>query len=174
MTFRLADSIPQEKLRPLQAAREQWLSAHPEPWDEATHADYQLRFSDQIESWLDAGYGSRALARPDIRDATVACLTQFEDTRLHLPAAVIMPNHVHALIEPLAGNPLATLLKGIKGASARAANRLLGQTGTFWLDESYDHIVRNESEFTAFVRYIESNPTRAHLSPEQYWLRLPK
>jgi REP element-mobilizing transposase RayT len=173
VTFRLADSIPQEKLRLLQAERERWLSAYPEPWDELTRADHQSRFSDQIEAWLDAGYGSRALADVRVRESVIGCLTRFEGTRLHLPAAVIMPTHVHALIEPMSGNSLPALLKGIKGASAREANRLLGETGTFWLDESYDHIVRDAAEFNAFVRYIEANPAKAGLRPDEYWLRLP-
>jgi len=173
VAFRLADSIPQEKLRPLQEKRERWLATHPEPWDELSRSDYQSRFPDQIETWLDSGYGSCALARPEVRAALVGCLTRFEGTRLRLPASVIMPNHVHALIEPLIGNTLPELLKGIKGASAREANRLLGRSGTFWLDESYDHIVRDASEFEAFVNYIVANPTKAGLSPDEFWLRLP-
>ena len=173
VTFRLADSIPQEKLRPLQAARESWLASHPTPWDSATLDDYRSRFNDQIETWLDAGYGSRALAHLPVREAVVACLTRFENTRLRLPAAVIMPTHVHALLEPLAGQSLPQLLKGIKGASAREANRLTGNTGTFWLDESYDHIVRDEAEYSALLTYIASNPLRAALNPSEYWLRLP-
>jgi putative transposase len=171
VTFRLADSLPQEKLRPLLALRDHWLRAHPEPWDTQTRENYRQLFSDQIESWLDAGHGSRALARQDIRAAFVACLTRFEKERLLIPAAVVMPTHVHALIEPLGENTLPALLKGIKGASAREANRLLGRPGPFWMDESYDHIIRDETELTAYRRYIESNPTRANLSPGEYWLR---
>ena len=65
---------------------------------------------------------------------------------------------------------LSELLKGIKGASAREANKLLGTSGQFWLDESFDHIVRSEPQYQRFLRYISDNPVRAHLPPDEYWL----
>lgn len=55
------------------------------------------------------------------------------------------------------------------GASARAANLLLGQTGTFRMDESYDRIVRNEEEYRRFVDYIRANPAKAGLSDDKFW-----
>ncbi len=84
-----------------------------------------------------------------------------------------MPTHVHLLIEPLYANKLPVVLKALKGASARAANRVLGRTGSFWLDESYDRIVRDETERDAFIRYIADNPVRAGLRPDEFWLRIP-
>ena len=40
------------------------------------------------------------------------------------------------------------LMKSLKGASAREANRVLGRTGEpFWQKESYDHWVRNPSAY---------------------------
>ncbi|MGC8561558.1 MAG: transposase, partial [Phycisphaerae bacterium] len=78
---------------------------------------------------------------------------------------------VHLLLEPLAGNELHELLKGIKGASARKANQILGNTGTsFWMDESYDHIVRSERQHQHLIRYIIENPAKAKLSANQFWL----
>ena len=81
-----------------------------------------------------------------------------------------MPNHVHALIEPVTGFRLRDLLKGIKGASARLANHELGRSGAFWMDESYDRIVRNEKEYRYFLRYIQRNPAGARLAEAEYWL----
>jgi putative DNA methylase len=46
--------------------------------------------------------------------------------RVH--AWVIMPNHVHILLQP--GASLAAITQGIKGSTARQANSLLGRTGT--------------------------------------------
>ena len=86
-----------------------------------------------------------------------------------LGAYVIMANHVHLLIQP----NIATdrLLKSLKGATAREANRLLGRTGEpFWQKETYDHWVRNQVEFQRIRTYIESNPVKAGLvqKPEDY------
>jgi hypothetical protein len=54
-----------------------------------------------------------------------------------LHAWVVMANHVHVLITPRVDVP--TLLRRLKGASARESNHLLGRTGQpFWQRESYD------------------------------------
>ena len=171
VTFRLADSLPQEKLRPWRAEREVWLNQHSQPWSDADWKEYDERFGERLQSWLDAGYGSCALMRPDVRQIVQDCLLRFSGQRLRLHAAVIMPNHVHLLLEPLAGNALSELLKGIKGAGARKANQILGNTGTaFWMDESYDHIVRSQLQYEHFARYIAENPVKAKLSAGQFWL----
>ena len=82
---------------------------------------------------------------------------------------VIMPNHVHILIDPMVG--LSRITKAIKGFSARRANEILGRAGQpFWQDESYDHWVRNPRETQKIVRYIEGNPVAAGLAekPEDW------
>ena len=100
VTFRLADSLPKAKLTQLRAEKEAWLRANPQPWTIDQQRDRQARFGERVQDWLDAGYGSCALARPRIRDVVRECLIRFDGDRLRLHAAVIMPNHVHAWIEP--------------------------------------------------------------------------
>ena len=79
---------------------------------------------------------------------------------------VVMPNHVHLLIAPLA--PMAAITKAIKGPTARQANRLLQRTGEyFWQDESFDHWIRDEAEFEKVKKYIERNPVAAGLVNEE-------
>jgi hypothetical protein len=47
----------------------------------------------------------------------------------------------------------------------REGNRILGLTGRpFWQDESYDRLVRNDTEFPRITRYIETNPVKAGLA----------
>jgi REP element-mobilizing transposase RayT len=170
VTFRLADSLPQDKLRAWSEERDIWKKAHPEPWSDADWEEYDERFGKRLDEWLDAGYGSRALMRPDVRDAVRECLMKFDGQRVRVHAAVIMPTHVHVVLEPLGANVLPQLLKGIKGASARQANDLLGTGGTFWMDESYDHIVRSEKQYRHFLRYVAENPRKANLGDSEYWL----
>ena len=171
ITFRLADSLPQEKLNAWRAERELWLKQHPQPWSDEDWKQYDESLGERMQSWLDAGYGSCALGRPDVRQIVQDCLLRVDGQRLRIHAAVIMPNHVHLLLEPLAGSELSELLKGIKGASARKANQILGNTGTaFWMDESYDHIVRSERQHQHLIRYIMENPVKAKLPPSQFWL----
>ena len=101
ITFRLADALPQARLVQLREEKEVWLKANPLPWAPEQEREYGDRFGERVQEWLDAGYGCCALARPEVRDVVQACLTRFDGQRLHLHAAVIMPNHVHAMIEPI-------------------------------------------------------------------------
>jgi putative transposase len=80
----------------------------------------------------------------------------------HLHAFVVMPNHIHLLIDPIAS--LERITNGLKGVSARDANRILGRVGErFWQDESFDHWVRSGKEFERIHAYIERNPVTARL-----------
>jgi REP element-mobilizing transposase RayT len=82
---------------------------------------------------------------------------------------VVMPNHVHMLITP--HESLSKLTQSIKRFTAREGNRMLALTGRpFWQDESYDRLVRDQSEFRRIAFYIEMNPVRAGLAatPEAF------
>lgn len=77
-------------------------------------------------------------------------------------AYVVMPNHVHVLLQP--SQELSRVTKRVKGRTARAANLILGRTGMdFWRDESFDHWIRNAAEFEKVRTYIERNPVKAGL-----------
>jgi len=81
-----------------------------------------------------------------------------------LHAFVVMPNHVHLLVTPAVA--LCKVTKSLKGITAKRANAMLSLTGSsFWQDESYDHLVRQDREFDKIRRYIEENPVRAGLAP---------
>ena len=75
---------------------------------------------------------------------------------------VIMPNHVHMLLDPKV--ELRNITKAIKGRSAITCNQVLGRSGEhFWQDESYDHWVRNAESLRKIQAYIERNPVLAGL-----------
>jgi hypothetical protein len=41
----------------------------------------------------------------------------------------------------------------------------MGHTGKpFWQDETFDHWIRNEREFSRVLHYIENNPVKAGLA----------
>lgn len=56
-------------------------------------------------------------------------------------AAVVMPDHVHLLVQPFEGVSLSKLLYSIKNHSAHQITIARGQGGSVWLDESMDRIV---------------------------------
>jgi REP element-mobilizing transposase RayT len=121
-----------------------------------------------------------------LRDARAAKLVAdaflYGQTELHLyvlRAWVVMANHVHLLLLPIAA--LSRITKALKNHTAMKANALLGRTGSpFWQRESFDHWIRNDDEYWRVVRYIENNPVKAGLvdRPEDWrWssaYRLPR
>jgi len=84
-------------------------------------------------------------------------------------AAVIMPDHVHLLLLPLRdekGWPysLPTILKLLKGCSARTVNKLSGADGPVWQEESLDHVLRSQESFEEKLEYVRQNPVRRGLA----------
>jgi REP-associated tyrosine transposase len=117
------------------------------------------------------GNGPRWLADPRVAECVERVIIRGQNGlgQYQLYAYAVMPNHVHLLIEPLVS--VTRIMRGIKGVSAREANRILHRTGElFWQDESYDHWVRSEGEFWKIVGYIENNPVCAKLveKPEDW------
>ena len=81
-----------------------------------------------------------------------------------LAAAVVMPDHVHLLVSPMAPYTLSQIMKGIKGVSARKINVLRQSKGRIWQDESWDRMVRDSDEFEEKLQYMGDNPLKAELA----------
>ncbi len=74
-----------------------------------------------------------------------------------------MPSHMHAIIWPLPSSELDDLLHSQKSFTAHRANQLRGATGSFWQDESYDHLIRDDEDLWHAIRYLDANPSKAGL-----------
>ena len=77
-------------------------------------------------------------------------------------AWVVMPDHVHWLIE-LGDVDLSTLIQRFKSRSARAVNAACGRQGRLWQPGFYDRALRKDEDIRAAARYIVANPSRAGL-----------
>ncbi len=107
------------------------------------------------------------------RDLILAHCLHDHGKRIDLRAAVVMPDHVHLLLTPLADEegwpyPLPAILKLIKGISARSVNKMLGTSGPVWQEESFEHTLRNDGSLREKLEYIRENPVRRglQLSPK--------
>ena len=157
VTFRLADSLPQEKLQRLEDKRHEWLAAHPQPWDAETAKDYFATFDGTVQGWLDAGYGSCVLADDACRQIVEDALWHFAGERYALYAYVVMPNHVHVLFQPTEGWTLSELATSWKRFTARQINERMAKEGALWQKESFDTLVRSERHFQTIIGYIKRN-----------------
>lgn len=83
---------------------------------------------------------------------------------------VVMPDHVHIILNCLNGYTLENILKGTKGVTAHLINKLRGTNGSVWQDESFDRILRNEKEYNEKSLYMFNNPFKKGLvdNPEDY------
>jgi REP element-mobilizing transposase RayT len=160
VTFRLADSMPQEALYDLMRQRREWLLKHPKPHDAETAWDYASLFQAKLERWLDRGAGECVLAGTEQKQTVEDTLRHFAGDRYGLDEYVVMPNHVHVLLAPKKGFSLSSILQTWKGYSAKKINDSLGRSGPLWQKESFDHIVRSPGSLRKFRQYIRDNPRK--------------
>jgi putative transposase len=164
ITYRLADSLPADVIAKLE---EQAL-------DDEKHRS-------AIERYLDASHGLCVLREKQNVEAVVAAWKHFDGEQYRLHAWVVMPNHVHVLVEPLAKNAIGEIVAAWKSVSARkilpgsaaAHDRrgLIDATGGgrapkkrhVWQPDYYDRFIRSERHYAAVVDYIHRNPVKAGL-----------
>ena len=106
---------------------------------------------------------------PEERTITLDSLHYWDGRKWTLYAAGIMPDHVHAQVQPLplpqSGGvyDLAEIIHSVKSFSVHRINRLRGRRGSLWQDERFDRIVRDEAEFLEKWQYIMNNPLKQEL-----------
>lgn len=149
VTWRLYGSLPAEVLKVLRSKKKE------SPGRSFHFADRALDTATSGPLWLKEPQIARCVVEALQRGAEQLGL--FE-----LHSFVVMANHVHVLLTPKV--PLERITRGLKRFTATKANQLLNRSGKrFWQDESFDHWVRNESEFYRIKDYIEQNPVKARL-----------
>lgn len=166
VTYRLADSLPQEKLKHLN--------------DELAHLAEDQRGVEQrkrIEAWLDAGMGCCALRHPEVARYIQDSFLRFHGDRYLLHAWCIMPNHVHILLEPRVD--LATIVQGWKSFTSRWVLRQnqrldlgIPASDQLWMREYWDRYIRDAEHYQNVVEYIHQNPVKAglcHRSEDWPW-----
>jgi REP element-mobilizing transposase RayT len=100
--------------------------------------------------------------------ACFAVCPSFENRRLlgdnRMLCWVLMPDHVHWLVQLGYYDSLATLINRLKSFSSREANCALQRTGALWEAAFHDRAVRRDEDHAAAMRYIMENPLRARLA----------
>lgn len=86
-------------------------------------------------------------------------------------AWVIMPDHVHAVIEVPNGT-FSQVVARFKRQFALLFNERTRSNGKVWQHRFYDHIIRSQGEFARCIDYLHMNPIRKGLVtlPEQWRL----
>jgi REP-associated tyrosine transposase len=179
VTFRTEDSVPQDLSRSWYARRDAWLRREgidPDcsDWKSALRSRPELEqafhemFTRQFMEYLDRGYGACVLRKPALAKMVADSRAHFDEERYHLGDFVVMPNHVHLLVGLVGNTEIERLCKSWKRFAARQINRALGESGRFWQEESFDHLVRSPEQFAALQSYIAQNPIKANLAAGEF------
>lgn len=167
ITYRLADSLPQVKIKAL---------------DEIP-IKQTLERRKRIETFLDQGYGSCILQNENCAKTIIESWQFFDKQRYDIIAYVVMPNHVHLMIKTYDTFKIGQLVKTwksrsikeirkhFKNADCQSALPAILQVGEpFWQREYWDRFIRDENHFIQAVNYIHENPVKAGLcnSPEEW------
>ena len=78
-------------------------------------------------------------------------------------AFVIMPDHVHWMLQLKDDADLSSIVQLVKSVSAHALNRQLERRGPVWQKGFHDHALRRDEDIRYAARYIIANPGRAGL-----------
>lgn len=86
-----------------------------------------------------------------------------ESGRATTLACVLMPDHLHWLVQLQTDVTLSNLMQAVKSVSSHTINRFLISDGRIWQAGYHDHAVRREEDVRAMARYVITNPLRAKL-----------
>jgi putative transposase len=166
ITYRLADAMP---------------AARRSEWEVFLALEDDLEKQRKIEGYLDNGYGECYLRNPKIAEMVQDNLWHHDGVKYRLLAWVLMPNHLHALIE-VWNVPLGEIVKSWKSYTSKEALKIVrGGDGpspkdsnlkrdkepyrprTFWEEDYFDRYVRDDNHHRRVVHYIENNPNKVGL-----------
>ncbi len=170
VTYHVADSLPHDVVTRLDV---ELRDVAPEHMD-AERCTW-------LEAWIDAGHGSCMLKEPAIAELVQESFLHHDGERYQLLAWVVMPNHVHVLIQPLGEWTLDKIVASWKSFSERKIAEYMrqrqaqaetqaqtqSQAGAWrsqvWQREYWDRFIRNEQHLNAIMKYIHENPVKAGL-----------
>lgn len=185
VTFRLNDSMPIEVIARWRENQLTWLRNHgisdldidkalsigvlPE---DLRRQFLKMRDQGWLES-LDEAHGKCWLRDPICAQITADALLHFNEDRYDLERFIVMPNHVHVLVQMRNQWRLQEQCTSWLRYSGRKINELKKRQGRVWQPEPFDHVVRDEKQFEHLREYINNNPRKANLKQGEFllWIR---
>ena len=91
-----------------------------------------------------------------------------EDEGLDLIAWVVMPDHLHMIIQPN-GADVSRLLKRMKLSFAHQYRRSMGMyRGKVWQSRFWDHQIRDQDDMNRHIDYVHYNPAKHGLASSPF------
>lgn len=153
VTFRLCDSLPKHVI---EAYQEECASLYGEGTD--LQGQRERFMYAKMMAYMDQGHGACWLRNPAVREVLEKSLEFVSDKLALVHAYVIMPNHVHVVLETHEGIEIQRVMHSLKSYTALRINRLLHREGGLWQREYHDRIIRNMGHYENAINYIVENP----------------
>jgi putative transposase len=106
--------------------------------------------------------------KPFLRNHPAAAMTMHsllwlgEQGTINLQAAVIMPDHIHFILELRQGS-LDNVMHSLKSYSSNRINKILGRKGHLWQRQYHERAIRTEKNLKDTIWYCLKNPVRKGL-----------
>jgi putative transposase len=194
VTFRLADSLPRQVILRMAEELREWLRVRSLPLslaesvlgsvgfdlqpildqlEQAQRSEFRKLTNQLIHHALDHCHGACLLKKQAVAEIVAASIRRFDGDKYDLDSFIIMPNHVHVLVQFRQENGLHTIGQSWMRYTARKINERLGRTGVLWQPEPFDHAIRSSEQFERFQRYIVDNPIKGKLAKGDFlfWKR---
>ena len=156
VTFRLKDSLPISEIKRLKSELKN-------SSDDLTDKEKQLfkKYDELLDSQK---YGSINIIDKNIVKIIKEIIHRHEKIYYDLICYCIMPNHIHLVFTIISKEKsLSEIMKMIKGTSSVLINKYLDRTGSLWQAESFDRLIRDNTEMYNIVKYVLLNPVKANL-----------
>ena len=142
-------------------------------WNQCAYRRHMPHFQNRDRTYLVTFVTQNRWVLPEnAREIVLAEVVRQHHQTAFVLTAVVMPDHVHVVMQPL-GIALSEILRLIKGRSARAINVMLKRAGRVWQQESHDYQIRSDESLMKKCEYVEANPVRKGLcsTPDEWpWL----
>ena len=162
LTYRLFGSIPVSVIKELKAEQERFKLKSKESNNEEIklmHSLYFKKFDECLDKSLNEPYW---LKEENIAQIVADSLHFNDEKEYDLYCFSIMPNHVHVVFTLLEKSlPLYAIMQKHKRFTGWQCNKALKRSGSFWQEEYYDHIVKDETELYRVIKYSLNNPVKA-------------
>ncbi len=123
----------------------------------------------KIDAHLDRGRGSCLLRKEQYASLVIDVVCGSSDLGYIPIAWVVMPNHVHLLLQQTESQ-LGHAIGRIKARCSTRINRMRGSSGKLWQGSYFDRKIRSIEHLWNTIEYIHDNPVAAGLvdMPEKW------
>ncbi len=124
---------------------------------ESERMEYTRLLEQWFDRYLDAGEGSALFLSDEAARVVDDTLQQHDTVRYRLHAWSVMPNHVHAVLEPLNNFRLADILQAWRQNTAKKIDAV-------WEPEFYSHRIRHQEDYERYKSDVIKDAEAAGLT----------